>query len=149
MRTVSIVVCALLLCCGLSPAQSKSPAGDKEKILAIINNVLKRKDVDQVLATLKDPTFVSQDSMQSLEDIVKVRDRERALGRGTYEDVVQSQVYANGPLGYAIVQTVWFGKQEDRDVIENRVNTVILYKDGSDWKIIHWHASAGHRRWKD
>lgn len=124
-------------------------AGDKEDILSVVNGVLKRKDIDQVKATLKDPTYAVGDTLMSLVKIVESRDRDRAMGTGAYEETLQEQVYASGSLGYAVVRTAWYSKQDDRKVVENRINTVVLYKDAAGWKVVHWHVSAGQRRWND
>lgn len=142
-----VTIVLALLCCGWV---DQAAAGDNEDIMAVVNTVLKRKDVDQIKAVLwGNPTWASQDTMMSFVTIVEARDRDRALGHGTYEDVLVHMEYASGLLGYALVKTRWFGKQDDKDVIEERINTVILYKDGSLWKITHWHVSAGQRRAKN
>jgi len=134
---------------GILAAQTAQP--DNDEIMKLVNNVLKRKDVDTILSSLIEngASYAGLATLQGFDEVVRVRDRERALGQGSYEDEIQSQVNAIGSIGYVIVKTKWSGWQDDRAVGAERMNTVILVKEGKDWKIAHWHVSAGEMKYRD
>jgi len=150
-----LVASLVLLSCKLSfdanPKQSSASNRDTidvkaqtDSILYSIENVCKRKDIDKIHSFLKtDASFIIDGEENSLTEIVDNRDKERALGKGSYENVLSSKIKFNSNIAIATIKTEWLGS----GILSNnhiRMNTVILEKTGNKWLISYWHASRDH-----
>lgn len=143
---------------------SITTAGDKEdqkKITDLIDNICKRKDIDKIKIGIKSGAkYYYQDQEKGLLAIVEERDKERALGTGSYEDVIGLEVVVKDEMAFATFKTKYTAKEkviteekssywsyssttkeEIKEVTYDRYNTVILEKKKDEWKIIVWHAS--------
>ena len=140
----------LFLSCSKNPDVKPQPdiafneRAETDTILYSIESVCKRKDIDKIHSFLKpDALFIINDEEKSLSEIVDKRDKDRALGDGSYEDVLSSKVKFYSNVAVATIKTKWSGSgilSNDH----NRMNTVVLEKIGSKWLIAYWHTSKGN-----
>ncbi|OGE83040.1 MAG: hypothetical protein A2Y39_07060 [Candidatus Delongbacteria bacterium GWF2_40_14] len=145
-----LVAFLLLLGCSKSPDMNNTAPviafndrAETDTILYSIESVCKRKDIDKIHSFLKpNALFIIDGEENPLSEIVDKRDKDRALGDGSYEDVLSSKVKFYPTIAIATIKTKWSGS----GILSNdhiRLNTVILEKTGSKWLITYWHASRG------
>lgn len=132
-------------------------ADDKEErknILSILEDICKRKDIDKIkknisntavyiTAPFKDTSNTNQFDF-FINEIIK-RDKDRALGKGSYEEIQNSQIVINDETAYVILNTLWNEKIKDStgdNLSQKRTtSTIILEKKKKDWKIAQWQIS--------
>lgn len=126
------------------PEIAFNETAETDTILYSIESVCKRKDIDKIHSFLKpDALFIIDGKENSLSEIVDKRDKDRALGDGSYEDVLSSKVKFYPTVAIATIKTKWSGSGI-LSTDHNRINTVVLEKIDSKWLIVYWHASRGN-----
>lgn len=135
MRHRTLCALALLM---LAAIPASAGTDDKAKIQDILNNIFKRKDIDAITRTVSTaaPIYGSGES-QSLITVLKDRDKKRALGDGSYEEVVKMNIVQDGTVAVAITATK-FQQGKSSHVF---YNTVTFQKVNGNWTIMAWHQS--------
>jgi hypothetical protein len=138
----------------LSLSSSTVLAGDdkeKQKIKGVIEDILKAKDIDALKKMVKDGAQVySHDKAYDMIELIKEDEKQRALGKGSYEELLSIEIKIDDDFAYALAFTKitamttkeGFFSSSSVEVNATRANTIILEKDKS-WKVVHWHMSQG------
>lgn len=155
-KFINLLFLSLVL---LIPNVNKSYAGDKEekeKITSIINEILKRKDIDKIKASLKNGAkYIYENKSKDLKEVLEDRDKLRALGQGSYEEVISNDIIINDDIAYVLLKTKFsgmdkvkyknyysYGIEEKIENVDKEVyHTIIFEKIKKEWKIVNWHMS--------
>lgn len=118
----------------------KDGNAEASKIETILNLIFKRGDSDKILASIDKDAYIygwGDGKPVSLHGLVRDRDKKRALGEGSYEEIITWRIVYDGSLAVATYTT----KYISNDDTHFRSNTITLRKMSGVWKVTRWHCS--------